>query len=194
MTLTVQFMTMAAMVVSGLYLGMSLDTFRRFTPYFKKSAFLTYSLEISFWLMQAFILFFILFRVNGGELRVYIILAVLLGFSLYQALLKRLYLFLLEKIIQLIIAVYRFFTRLVQLFLIAPIRWTFIAAMKFLLVVGTLLLTILHFIVKVILFPFQLIGKLVFRLLPSSVKNILFKWAGFYSKIKNKCIQLLKRR
>lgn len=58
MTLTVQFITMAAMIVSGLYLGMSLDTFRRFSPYFKNNVFLTYSLEISFWLMQAFILFF----------------------------------------------------------------------------------------------------------------------------------------
>lgn len=194
MTLTVQFITMAAMIVSGLYLGMSLDTFRRFSPYFKNNVFLTYSLEISFWLMQAFILFFILFQMNGGELRVYIVLAVLLGYAMYQAMFKRIYLRLLEKTIQWITAVYRFLKRLVHVLLIALIRWLFLTLIKILLGLGAALIAIILFIFRVILFPFKLVAKLIWRLLPSNTKKILYKWAGIYSTIKNKCIQLLKRR
>jgi len=194
MTLSVQFVTMIAMVLAGLYLGMGLDTFRRFALHWKNSIILTYMLEISFWLMQTFILFFILFRVNGGELRFYVFAAVLLGFSIYQVFVKKLYKRILEKMIQMIAAVCRFFQRLVKALLIAPIKWIFMLLVKIILGIGSALAVILLFILRVILLPFKYILKLIYRLLPQSVKNILYKLAGFYSKIKNICIQWMKRR
>jgi len=194
MTLSIQFATMAVMIVSGLYLGISLDTFRRLIPYRKQSTILTYVMEIGFWLMQAFILFFVLFQANGGDLRFYIVIAVLLGFSIYQALFKNVYKNLLEKLIQGITAVYRFFKRLIEVLLITPFRWAFLLISKILLGLGMALGTILLYALRIILYPFKLLFKLIDRLLPQNVKKLLYKSAGLYSKIKNKCIQWVKRR
>src|SRR5699024_8882996 len=56
------------------------------SPYWKNKWFINYVMEICFWLTQTFLLFYVLFRINGGELRVYVFLACLLGFAMYQAL------------------------------------------------------------------------------------------------------------
>jgi spore cortex biosynthesis protein YabQ len=194
MTLSIQFATMAAMVVSGLYLGGSLDTFRRLVPYRKPNTILTYVMEVGFWLIQAFILFFILFQMNGGELRFYIVVAVLLGFSIYQALFKNLYRGLLEKIIQWVTALYRFLRRLIEVLIITPLRWLLVLCMKILLGLGIALGTILLYTLRIILFPLKLLLKMIYRLLPKNIRKLLYKSAGFYSKIKNKCIQWVKRR
>src|SRR5690625_5859173 len=75
MTLNVQFLTMLFMVVSGFYLGIALETFRRFSPLWRHRPVLVYIFEVSFWLIQTFIIFYVLYKVNAGELRVYIFLA-----------------------------------------------------------------------------------------------------------------------
>ncbi len=61
MTLSVQFTTMFAMVLSGLYLGMIRDTYLYFTKYWKENTIFAYVMEISFWLSQTFILYSVLF-------------------------------------------------------------------------------------------------------------------------------------
>src|SRR5690625_1289933 len=86
MTLSTQFITMLAMTSGGFYLGVVLDTFRRFASSWKNRIIFSYVMETSFWLTQVIILFYVLFRVNGGELRLYIFLACLLGFTIYQVL------------------------------------------------------------------------------------------------------------
>src|SRR5699024_4293439 len=100
MTLHVQLLTMIFMVLSGLYLGMALETFRRFSPLWRKNKFLVYFLEICFWLVQTLIIFYVLYRVNAGELRLYIFVACLLGFATYQALIASLYKRLLEQVVK----------------------------------------------------------------------------------------------
>src|SRR5690625_1760968 len=85
MTLDTQFLTMIFMVLGGLYLGIAKDTFRRFSPYWKNKRFINYAMEICFWLTQTFLLFYVLFRINGGELRFYVFLACLLGYAMFQA-------------------------------------------------------------------------------------------------------------
>ena len=79
MTLSIQFITMAAMVLSGIYLGVIRDTFQRFAIYWKGRKLLSYLLEIIFWILQTLVVFYVLFLVNAGEIRLYIILACLLG-------------------------------------------------------------------------------------------------------------------
>ncbi|MFD2628047.1 spore cortex biosynthesis protein YabQ [Oceanobacillus kapialis] len=193
MTLSTQFLTMLAMVSSGFYLGIVQDTFRRFAPYWKRRVVLTYTMEISFWLTQTLILFFVLFRVNGGELRFYIFAACLLGFAAYQALAAESYKKLLEHIIRILTSIYRFIEKCVKAIIITPIKWilTFIWSLfiKLLKLVGTVLL----FLLTVLITPFGWIFQLIYRLLPESFKNFFRKFAGFYSKMKNIGIKLLNR-
>src|SRR5690625_7680140 len=114
MTLDTQFLTMIFMVLGGLYLGIAKDTFRRFSPYWKNKRFINYAMEICFWLTQTYLLFYVLFRINGGELRFYVFLACLLGYDMYKALASALYKKKMESIIRVFTAIYRFFAIIIQ--------------------------------------------------------------------------------
>ncbi|RDW15313.1 spore cortex biosynthesis protein YabQ [Oceanobacillus arenosus] len=192
MTLSIQFLTMATMVLSGIYLGISQDTFRRFTQYWKNQTLLTYFMEICFWLTQAIILFYVLYRVNAGEIRFYIVMACLLGFSMYQVVAANLYKRLLEHVIRVIAGFYRFCAKVVQVLLITPIRWIIIMLLTILLFILRLVGKVLFFILKLLVMPFKWIGKALYQLLPKKVKKNLHKIAGFYSKMKNICIKWAK--
>jgi spore cortex biosynthesis protein YabQ len=193
MTLSTQFLTMLTMVSSGFYLGIVQDTFRRFTPYWKKRVVLTYTMEISFWLTQTLIVFYVLFRVNGGELRFYIFAACLLGFAAYQALAADIYKKLLEHIIRIMTAVYRFVERCVIALFITPIKWILKLLWTITFHVFKLIGTVLLFILTIIITPFGWIFGFIYRLLPEGFKKNIRKLAGFYSKMKNICIKLMKR-
>lgn len=181
MTLTVQFTTMIAMVLSGIYLGIIQSTFQRFSVLWEKRTVLKYGLEISFWILQTVIIFYILFRMNAGELRLYVFLACLLGFSFYQALVKVYYLRVLESMIFIGKKVLFIIERILEFFIWKPIRLLFL-----------IVTSILIFIGKICLFPFLFLGKLIYSLLPEKIINFLHKLIDFYSTIKNTIIRWLK--
>ncbi|MFD1849252.1 spore cortex biosynthesis protein YabQ [Oceanobacillus bengalensis] len=185
MTLSVQFLTMITMVLSGLYLGVVLETFRRFTIYWKRKIVLTYFLEVCFWLTQTLIIFYVLYRINAGEIRFYVILACLLGFSIYQVFAAKLYKALLEQIIRIIAAIYRFCERLVQVLIITPVIWIVMALVTLLLGIFRLLSKVLLFTLKLLFAPIWWILKGIYNLLPQKIKNYFLQIAGFYSKMKN---------
>lgn len=192
MTLDTQFLTMIFMVLGGLYLGIAKDTFRRFSPYWKDKWFTNYVMEICFWLTQTFLLFYVLFRINGGELRVYVFLACLLGFAMYQALASALYKKVLESIIRVFTAIYRFLEKLVRAIIITPIWWIISLLFTSLLMTGKMIVSVLIFIAKCIYIPIAWILKMFYRLLPDHIQKILHKIAGLYSIIKNICSKWVK--
>jgi spore cortex biosynthesis protein YabQ len=192
MTLSVQFMTMVSMVLSGFYLGIALDTFRRFTPYWKRKVILTYLMEICFWLTQTVILFFILFQVNSGEIRFYIFIACLLGFAMYQVFAATMYKNILEHIIRFITAIYRFCKKVVQALIVQPIIWILTLLITIVLGIARIIWQIILFLLKLLLTPIWWILKAIYYILPNSFKNFLKQIAGFYSKIKNILVKWLK--
>lgn len=192
MTLSVQFITMIAMVLGGFYLGMVKDTYQRFTPYWKDRIIFTYFMEICFWLTQTVLLFYVLFRVNGGELRLYIFAACLLGFAIYQVIAANIYKKVLEQIIRVFTATYHFFERIIKAFIITPILWTVKLLLLLLLFLIRLIGTILFFVLKILVLPIKWMLQLVYYLLPKQIKKYLFKIAGLYSTMKNICIKWLK--
>ena len=185
MTLSVQFLTLIAMVSSGFYLGIINDTYRRFTPYWKEKIITKYLLEILFWSSQTVLLFYVLFRVNGGELRFYIFAACLLGFAFYQVAAAAIYKKILEQIIRIITAIYRFFARLVYALIFTPIKWAFLLLFTVVLWITKLIGTILLFAVKLLFAPIKWLARTIFHLLPKSFQKYLHKLAGFYSTMKN---------
>ncbi|OZU89535.1 spore cortex biosynthesis protein YabQ [Virgibacillus indicus] len=185
MTLSIQFMTMLAMVSSGFYLGIINDTYRRFTPYWKHKITITYLLEIFFWASQTILVFYVLFRVNGGELRFYIFAACLLGFAIYQVFAAAIYKRILERIIQVITGIYRFFARLVQALIIAPVKWMLMVLFTIVLRIAKIIGSILFFLVKLLFAPIKWVAKITFHILPENFQKYLHKIAGFYSTITN---------
>ncbi|MFD1068164.1 spore cortex biosynthesis protein YabQ [Oceanobacillus locisalsi] len=185
MTLSTQFLTLLTMIVSGFYLGVIQETFRRFTVYWKGRLFLTYFLEILFWMTQAGILFYILYRVNQGELRVYIVLACLLGFSVYQALAKQTYKNVLEYAIQVFKTIYRGIERLLKLLVISPLQWIFLMFYRMIKTILFGVFKIIAWLCRFLFTPFRWVGTAIYRICPSSIQNFFLHVAGFYSKIKN---------
>lgn len=185
MMLSVQFITIAVMVLSGIYLGMIYDTFRRFAIHWERKKFISYMLEVSFWMLQACIIFYILFQANAGELRVYIFLAGLLGFSAYQALIKTIYMRVLEKAINIGRQIFRFFERLFSLFLFTPVKWLFLLCATIVLFLLQTVLRITLFLLKIIFFPVILLGRLLYPLIPKNIIKFLHKFTGVYSTIKD---------
>ncbi|MDY0410010.1 spore cortex biosynthesis protein YabQ [Virgibacillus soli] len=190
MTLHVQFATMIIMIVSGIYLGVIRDTYLRFFRYWQKNTVLTYLFEISFWLLQTFILYYILFLTNAGELRFYIFLACLLGFSMYKALFATFYKKLLERLIHIVTSIAIFIGKVIYYILVIPIKYLlqFIAAVVLFFVHA--LVTIITFSLKIIFTPVIWLGKLLYGLLPQKVQKYLYKIAGLYSKIENVYIRI----
>jgi len=191
-SLNVQFMTMLTMICGGFYLGMALDTFRRFSIYWRRPVWLLYTIEVLFWLIQTVILFYLLFTANQGEIRMYIFAAALLGFAAYQALAKKVYRQLLEYLIRIISAIIRVFVNIVRILIIVPIKGLITIVLAVLLFLIQAVLTIVGFILKIILLPFKWIFAIVWRLLPKSAKNFVHKYQGLYSTMKESCIKCLK--
>lgn len=185
MTLDVQFMTMISMILGGLYLGMALETFRRLFHSLKNNRLLTYVMEITFWMIQAMILFYILFRVNGGEIRIYSTIASLLGFAAYQAIVAPGYKRLLELTIKVVISVYQLFVNVIDTLIFKPIKLIlgFFVTCLLLLLKG--IYAILSFILKILVTPVYWTLKKIYKLLPEGIQNIFNKIAGFYSTMEN---------
>lgn len=173
------------MTLSGIYLGMVHDMFRRFAIHWKRRKLVSYVLEISFWMLQACIIFYVLFQTNGGELRVYIFLAGLLGYSAYQALLKTIYMRVLERAIYIGWQIFQFFERLFFLFLFTPVKWLFLLCATIVLFLLQTTFKIIFFLLKIIFFPLILLGRWFYPLLPKNIIKFLHKFVGVYSTIKH---------
>src|SRR5699024_11638556 len=78
-------------------------------------------LELGFCFIQTAVLFYILFKVNEGELRIYVFLACLSGDSMYVVIFQKGYQKVLEGSIRLIKAFFRQVLAVVQTMLIPPV-------------------------------------------------------------------------
>jgi|SRR5690625_517320 len=188
MTLQVQFLTMVSMIIGGLYLGIARDTYLRFTPYWRQRIILKYVFEIAFWMIQTILLFYILYRVNAGELRVYIFVACLLGVSIYKVFFASLYKKVLELMIRLLLIIYRTCKEIIRVLVIVPIKG--IAYLIFLIV--QFIFSILYFSLKLVFTPFKWTITFIFSLLPKKLQKNIRKLIGFYSIIKNTSIKWIK--
>src|SRR5699024_817496 len=148
MTLSIQFITMLAMVLSGVYLGIVQDTFRRFSQYWTKKIVLRYLLEILFWVLQTLIIFYVMCLVSAVVLPLYLFLSCLLGFSMYQALFKKLYLRLLEVLLSIGKHILHFIGRVFSILVLSPLKALFVFVIGIILFLSRFLITIGKFILK----------------------------------------------
>ncbi|WP_335872106.1 spore cortex biosynthesis protein YabQ [Bacillus sp. 2205SS5-2] len=204
MSLTIQFYTMIAMIGMGGFFGASLDTYHRFLKRSERNRWIVFVHDVLFWLMQGLLIFYILYLINYGEIRFYIFIALICGFSGYQALVKSYYISLLEFMIRLVVAFYEFCAKMFLVLVFRPLRWLIFLIISFLITLGKGLysltlgvLRIVWFLLKLILSPIYLMFKLIWNVLPKSLKKILNKYynkiAGFSIKSKNTMIKVLNR-
>lgn len=192
MSLAIQFHTMIAMIIMGGWLGVALDTYGRFLKRPKRASWVLFLYDLLFWIVQALLFFYILLLVNEGQLRFYIILAILCGYAAYQSLFRNFYLKFLEMIIKGSIWTYFFIKRLLTLFVVRPIRGLIkllIAIVLFIgnvfLMLGKLLWKLLHIFFNIIYRPIKWFFKILWRFVPEKFKMFSKKIEGFYVTKKN---------
>ncbi|MBM4765303.1 spore cortex biosynthesis protein YabQ [Bacillus sp. B15-48] len=194
MTLTTQFLTMIAMIGMGSLFGAMLDTYNRFLQRQRRKTWIVFINDLLFWILQGLSIFYVLFLVNEGEVRIYIFLALLCGFAAYQSLIKRLYLKCLEWMISFVISTYKLIVKIVIVLIIKPVRSLLLTILSLLIIFGKGLLTILKallltlwWVLKVVWKPIKWLLLILWRLLPKRVKNtvekLYNKMAGFNDKI-----------
>lgn len=182
-TLTTQFLTMLTMIAMGNWLGAALDTYRRFLQKRKPNSWLMIINDTIFWVFQALLLFYVLYLVNEGEIHFYIFLALLLGFSMYQSLFKNIYLFILNQLIRLCKKIYSFIVKILTVLFFKPILWLVNIVVTFLLVIGKLILQLLEWILKPLMWLFGLLGKQISRSVKMGAKKISHIFIKIFRKI-----------
>lgn len=186
MTLHTQFITMIAMVISGIYLGFATETFRRIEVKWQARTIARYILEVLYWVVQTGLLFYILYQMNQGEMRFVFVLACLLGYSMYIVLCKQWYVRLLETILHIIKTVISWTINCIDNLIIQPIIWLMQMSIQFIKFVYKILIKILYLIIYPLLF-------LMKKYLPESFFKNISKILTTCSTIKDKLLIHVKR-
>ncbi|QPC47985.1 spore cortex biosynthesis protein YabQ [Mangrovibacillus cuniculi] len=188
MTIPVQLATLLSMIAMGSVFGILLDTYQRFIQRSRRARWIVFLHDIMFWLLQALLVFYVLFVVNYGEIRLYLFLAILCGFSSYQALLKNWYTDFLERVISLTIAIAKWVKRMIYLMVFSPIKGLILFIISIILLLGRtlwklvlVLLGILKWVILVALLPVKWIFQFLWFLLPKSLKKFV---VNYYNKAK----------
>ncbi|QQZ09502.1 spore cortex biosynthesis protein YabQ [Heyndrickxia vini] len=203
MSLATQFYTMLAMISMGSFFGATLDTYNRFLKRSVRKRWIVFIHDVMFWLLQGLLIFYILFLVNFGEIRFYIFVALVCGFAAYQALMKTTYLKLLETIIYVTITIVSFLKDIFTALIYNPLKWMIILFITILVGIGKGLYSLVQFILKVLLLmvkilfkPIIWIGKILWRVFPTSVKKYIEKFyigiEGIAKKGTNKLVNGFK--
>lgn len=169
------------MIAGGLYIGFAQDTYRRLATLWRNNRLLVYLFEIAFWLIQTIVLFYMLYRVNDGEIRLYIVLACFLGFSMYVVFLQKVYLRVLDWLTLIIKKTLVIIYRIISV----PILFLFR-------LIKAIIIMLWNVCYKVILFFWKMIYFLLKKILPKKVLDFISKITIFCSTMINKLSLLIK--
>jgi spore cortex biosynthesis protein YabQ len=159
---------MGTMIASGLALGVFYDIYRVVARLLRAVRKLQPVFDIAYWIAAALLVFRVLYASNYGQLRMFVFLALLLGISIYYALLSGWVIRLIYAVIRAGQAVIRFCVRLFQAVVIRPILFLYRVAKVLL----GFLLALSIFLGKFVL---QLLYPLWF-LLRLLVRPIIKRW------------------
>src|SRR5690625_4332661 len=121
MSLHTQIITMGAMIGGGIYIGIANDTYQRFASWWRRLAILRYSSEILFWLMQTFLLYYVLYQLNSGQIRFYFFIALAFGFVFYITFLQATY----KKMLHIFILIVKKILLVIYYLTVVPIIFTY---------------------------------------------------------------------
>ena len=188
MNLSVQFMTMAAMAVMGIWVGVSVDTYGRFFYRGGRRRWNPVQItgDLLFWTIQGLLVFLVLLYVNEGDVRIYTFLSLLCGYAAYRSLFQTFYLSSLDSVIKSAVYLIRLVKKFITFVFIKPVQ----LLLKFVYTISKLfisvLLSALVLIWSILYVPAKwLFGLLLPDVFLSGMKKNLMKAAGFRTMLKN---------
>lgn len=186
MMLTIQFSTLLAMFGTGIAMAWVFDVYTWFRDRLHFKRWMTFILDVLYWIVFAITVLLILYSVNQGRIRLPIFFMLLLGGLLYFQLLSMPFLRLWELIVTIVMRLAHFLWRILQILLIRPITWIFSTLFSLIFWIGTglwkvvtilfawlgrpfiaIYRTVQHFVFALI----QKLGKMVIRLLGRNPKD-----------------------
>ncbi|PSL42263.1 spore cortex biosynthesis protein YabQ [Salsuginibacillus halophilus] len=173
MTLEIQFQTMLVMAAAGVMVGAGIDIYQRLTPHERRFRWHRLVLDMLFWIVQGLFVFYILLQVNDGEMRVYVIGALLLGWVLYQKVLQSTVLRWLEFGIRLFNGCLRLIHNTLNLLLWRPLQFILQVIIDFVMIV-----------VRTVARISTWIGRLLWRPFGKMFKKFTQNHPRFYSRLK----------
>lgn len=194
MNLSVQFQTLFAMILMGVLFGATLDTYKRFVNRYKRNIYIVVINDFIFGCVHALLLFYVLYRVNYGEVRFYLFLAILCGFSFYQVFITVLYKKILEAMITLVRNFFIFLYKIVWALLIRPIQIFLYFIFRFVIFIAKAVLGLVKslgimviWLIQIIFYPMFAIVNFFWKLLPKRFQEkgifIANKWINCKQKV-----------
>lgn len=175
------------MILSGIALGSMFDIFRVLSGKMRLPRWTIPLIDMVYWIVATILVFRLLIYSNEGQLRVFVFLGIGIGICFYFALLSIWVIRLTLLVISIVIALYRFFRRVVELFIIKPI-------------IGLYRLTviILGFLVAVAIFLYKIVLQLlypVWRLLFWMTRPLhkYFVMPAWFKKLTGKIVAIYRR-
>ncbi|CAM4307746.1 spore cortex biosynthesis protein YabQ [Paenibacillus alkaliterrae] len=165
MTLSMQWLTMAAMLLSGLGMGTVFDGYRVVSNELKFPRWWLPVLDVVYWMAAALVVFRVLYVSNNGEVRAYVFIGLATGVILYYLFLSKL-----------VIVIIKWLIRAVRNVIALVLKCLDILIVKPLLLLYKLIIVILGFGSALTIFLFKIVIQLVrpfWRLLVWMVRPIL---------------------
>lgn len=121
MTLSVQWMTVAVMLLSGLGMGVVFDGYRVVSNELRFPRWWLPVLDIMYWMAAAVAVFRMLYASNNGEVRAYVFLGLAIGVILYYWLFSKPVIAIVKWLIGAVRSLIAFIVKLIRIFIIKPI-------------------------------------------------------------------------
>lgn len=165
------------MIAMGLVIGMNLDFYHRVTIRFVKAFWTRMCWDLLFWMAQVLLVFYVLLRVNEGELRFYIFLALIVGFWIYRRHGRKPFLRWMEVGFSFVKWVKRVCIGIIRVFVVSPVKFLLKLIISSVMIGLTICGNVLMFILNLLLFPLKIIARLlrpmVKKFLPRSFVNLI---------------------
>ncbi|MGN7313220.1 spore cortex biosynthesis protein YabQ [Alkalicoccobacillus gibsonii] len=192
MTLTIQLQTMLSMLAMGACLGASLDTYSKLTRHPHSFSWVVAVRDFLFWCCLALIVFYVLFLSNMGELRFYVFCALLCGYAAYRALLQRIFNYLLDRLIALIVSIVRFAKKSLYYVIVKPIKWILYLFLSFCMMIVTIVWKICLILFMIIWRPLEWLMRPINRIIGGT--KLWKRLQPFFMKIKEVVRSVWKKK
>jgi len=174
MILDLQLQVMSMMIGSGLLIGLNLTLYDRYFIRSERTGW-RWVTDGFFWCVQALLVFLMLFHVNGGEWRLYVLLSIICGFAGYEALIKKGFVTVLEFIDRIVKWIVRTILLTLTVLIVTPLIWLWKLVQTTVLFIVSIICRILFFIGRVLLRPFDPIFQYIRKKCTFLAKKIK-KW------------------
>ncbi|WP_308637043.1 spore cortex biosynthesis protein YabQ [Paenibacillus silvisoli] len=183
MSLSVQWLTMLSMLLSGIGMGIVFDGYRVVSDELRISRLWIPIFDLLYWIAATLVVFQVLSASNEGEVRAYVFIGLLLGIGCYYWLFSRITMKLVQVLIRTVKAVIRFMIRTFDVLIIRPLLLLYRIGKLFLAFLRAFAIFIFKIVVQLVR-PFWLltawmtkpIWKPLLRYWERWVNPIIAKW------------------